>query len=86
MLSFAETQGMSASRQPNKCHIMEMDRNREIYVHGSGEHINVNMDFKRFFLLVVFMSSTFMKLKFVMTRLSRPQLVGILMMKKYLMA
>lgn len=47
----------NASRPPNKCHIMEMDRNREIYVYGSGKHINVNMDFKRFsdfFLPILF--------------------------------
>ncbi|CRK89418.1 CLUMA_CG003167, isoform A [Clunio marinus] len=30
---------------------MEMDRNIEIYVNGSGERINVNMDFKRFLFL-----------------------------------
>lgn len=29
---------------------MEMDKNRKIYELGSGEHINVNMDFKRFSL------------------------------------
>jgi hypothetical protein len=59
-----------------------MDRNRKIYVHGSGEHINVDMDFKRFsllletpafrFLVCVFLLSTSTKLKFVMTRLARP--------------
>lgn len=32
---------------------MEMDRKREIYVNGSGEHINAIVDFKRFFDLVL---------------------------------
>lgn len=65
---------------------MEMDRNRRIYVYGSGEHINVNMDFKRFLLPVTrlpFFAP--MKLKFVMTRLSLTPLqlnVGIRMIKK----
>lgn len=30
-----------------------MDRNKEIYVNGSGEHINAIVDFKRFFDLVL---------------------------------
>ena len=75
-------QGMNASRQPNKCHIMEMDRNRrKIYYMVLVEHINVNMDFKRFFSSSCYgcvFTFTFIKLKFVMTRLLLPDLnVGI---------